>query len=214
MRVCHAWYGESCAVRSAEGQVIHWPRRAALRAGTLRGWMEETDGEGTFPTPLPARALEALRAELAEGKHGPPHRFELTATDPETMGHPDWTVVIEGPAGSLYEGQRFTLTVEFPPESPFKPPIIKLCSPIYHFSMGAHADGSSGRSSYICFLNGHDFRNWYWSPGFARPWYLFDAFIEELSSPGKRGPHVELDTFKQWKERRAEFEAAARRCAQ
>ena len=161
-----------------------------------------------------ARALEALRAELAEGKHGPPHRFELTATDPETMGHPDWTVVIEGPAGSLYEGQRFTLTVEFPPESPFKPPIIKLCSPIYHFSMGAHADGSSGRSSYICFLNGHDFKA-IWSGTSGRSlWRLFDFFIDELSSPGSHGPHVELDTFKQWKERRAEFEAAARRCAQ
>ena len=160
-------------------------------------------------------ALEALRAELAEGKHGPPHRFELTAADPETMGHPDWTVVIEGPAGSLYEGQRFTLTVEFPPESPFQPPIIKLCSPIYHFSMGAHADGG-GRSSYICFLNGHDFRNWHWPASMSGRslWRLFDFFIDELSSPGSHGPHVELDTFKQWKERRAEFEAAARRCAQ
>ena len=85
--------------------------------------------------------------------------------------------------------------------------------------MGAHADGSSGRSSYICFLNGHDFFNSSMS-GIGRQavarnlWRLFDFFIDELSSPGSHGPHVELDTFKQWKERRAEFEAAARRCAQ
>ena len=45
--------------------MFHWPRTAALRAGTLRDWMEETDGEGAFPTPLPARAIEALRAACA-----------------------------------------------------------------------------------------------------------------------------------------------------
>ena len=49
---------ESYAVRSADGVVLHWPRQAAERAGTLKNWIEErsgeeeTGGERAFPTPL------------------------------------------------------------------------------------------------------------------------------------------------------------------
>ena len=55
----------SYAVRSAEGLVLRWPRLAALRAVTLKGWIEETGGEDEFPTPLATQALEALRAACA-----------------------------------------------------------------------------------------------------------------------------------------------------
>ena len=34
------------AVRSAEGAVLHWPRRVALRAGALKDSIEDTGGEG------------------------------------------------------------------------------------------------------------------------------------------------------------------------
>eukprot|EP01052_Picozoa_sp_SAG31_P060829 SAG31_NODE_19964_length_587_cov_1.127049_1_plen_118_part_01 len=86
-----------------------------------------------------ARTLETVQTELLEGNHGAPHRFVLRAAAPESPSTPDWEVTIDGPRSSLYEGQQFRLTIEFPPEVPFKPPLIKLRSPIYHFSMGAHA---------------------------------------------------------------------------
>jgi len=44
--------------------VWRWPRAAALRAGTLKDWIESTDHEGTFPTQLPAVTLRMLRETL------------------------------------------------------------------------------------------------------------------------------------------------------
>ena len=57
--------GQSIMVRSAEGADIRWPREAAERAGTLKGWIEETGGEGTFPTGLRAEILRMLSAACA-----------------------------------------------------------------------------------------------------------------------------------------------------
>ena len=64
-RLRAAEHDGSCAVRSAEGDVMRWPREAALRAGTLKNWIDETGGAGTFPTPLPAEALQLLRDACA-----------------------------------------------------------------------------------------------------------------------------------------------------
>ena len=56
---------ESCTVLSAEGAALRWPRRVALRAGTLKDWINDTGGEGEFRTQLTATALEKLRAACA-----------------------------------------------------------------------------------------------------------------------------------------------------
>ena len=58
---------ESYAVRSAEGMVLHWPRRATLRAGTLKNWIEEMGDkdEEAFPTQLTAKDLETICAVCA-----------------------------------------------------------------------------------------------------------------------------------------------------
>jgi hypothetical protein len=54
------------AVRSAEGEVLHWPRQVALRAGTLKDWIEDTGGEGEYPTGLlSTKILETLLAACA-----------------------------------------------------------------------------------------------------------------------------------------------------
>ena len=64
---------ESYAVKSADGVVLHWHRRVAERAGTLKNWIEEKSGEEEtgdeqpFPTPLSAQVLESLRAACAHG---------------------------------------------------------------------------------------------------------------------------------------------------
>jgi hypothetical protein len=67
---------ESYAVKSADGVVLRWPRRVAVRAGTLKNWIEEnrsgeeetderTTSKQAFPTPLTAKVLETLRAACA-----------------------------------------------------------------------------------------------------------------------------------------------------
>ena len=61
LRVAELGDDDSVAVGSADGLVWRWPRAAALRAGTLKDWIENTYDEGTFPTQLPAVALRMLR---------------------------------------------------------------------------------------------------------------------------------------------------------
>jgi len=43
-----------------------------------------------------------------------------------------WRATIFGPEGTPYYGGVFYLEVKFPPEYPFKPPLIKFITPIYH----------------------------------------------------------------------------------
>jgi ubiquitin-conjugating enzyme E2 D/E len=44
----------------------------------------------------------------------------------------NWRATIFGPEGTPYYGGVFYLAVQFPPEYPFKPPIINFITPIYH----------------------------------------------------------------------------------
>ena len=62
---------ESIWVCSAEGQKIRWPRAAALCAGSLKDWIEDTGGEGAFGSGEmmahnpPATFLKTLRDACA-----------------------------------------------------------------------------------------------------------------------------------------------------
>lgn len=43
-----------------------------------------------------------------------------------------WIATIEGPIGTLYDGLKFKLTMEFPPEYPFFAPIVKFKTTCFH----------------------------------------------------------------------------------
>ncbi|KAL7410641.1 putative UBC5-E2 ubiquitin-conjugating enzyme [Mrakia frigida] len=43
-----------------------------------------------------------------------------------------WTAFLAGPPSSPYKGGTFKLSITFPPEYPFKAPIIKFMTKIYH----------------------------------------------------------------------------------
>lgn len=43
-----------------------------------------------------------------------------------------WNVIISGPEGSDYENCKYLLSVVYPYEYPFAPPVIKFISPILH----------------------------------------------------------------------------------
>ena len=43
-----------------------------------------------------------------------------------------WQAVLIGPESSPYAGGLFKLDMTFPPEYPFRPPVVKFLTPIYH----------------------------------------------------------------------------------
>ena len=44
----------------------------------------------------------------------------------------NWNVHLEGPAGSPYEGGRFTVSIDFSDNYPFKCPKVQFVTKIYH----------------------------------------------------------------------------------
>ncbi|CAF0837909.1 unnamed protein product [Adineta steineri] len=43
-----------------------------------------------------------------------------------------WKLILEGPVGTPYENGRFQFTITFPPEYPFKPPVVLINTKIFH----------------------------------------------------------------------------------
>tara|TARA_B100001142_G_C14278681_1_gene633965 strand:- start:968 stop:1411 length:444 start_codon:yes stop_codon:yes gene_type:complete len=70
-----------------------------------------------------------IEAELKSITQDPPSNCSA-APEKEDIFH--WTATIIGPAGSVYEGGIFNLSIEFPPNYPFKPPKIRFITRIYH----------------------------------------------------------------------------------
>jgi len=44
----------------------------------------------------------------------------------------EWVGTIEGPAGTYYAGLGFKISITFPPNYPYVPPLIKFDSPCFH----------------------------------------------------------------------------------
>ncbi|KAF8461188.1 ubiquitin-conjugating enzyme/RWD-like protein [Russula ochroleuca] len=44
----------------------------------------------------------------------------------------EWIGTIEGPAGTYYGGMSFKISIHFPPNYPYVPPVIKFESPCFH----------------------------------------------------------------------------------
>jgi ubiquitin-conjugating enzyme E2 D/E len=70
-----------------------------------------------------------IEAELKAITQDPPSNCSA-APENEDIFH--WTATIIGPTGSVYEGGIFNLSIEFPPNYPFKAPKIRFITKIYH----------------------------------------------------------------------------------
>ncbi|KAL0226769.1 hypothetical protein P9112_014093 [Eukaryota sp. TZLM1-RC] len=43
-----------------------------------------------------------------------------------------WNGTISGPSGTAYEDMDYTLSLNFPEDYPYKPPVVKFVTPIFH----------------------------------------------------------------------------------
>lgn len=43
-----------------------------------------------------------------------------------------WAGTIDGPEGTYYEGLKFKISIEFPPNYPYQAPTISFVSPMFH----------------------------------------------------------------------------------
>ncbi|CAF2773865.1 unnamed protein product [Rotaria sp. Silwood2] len=75
--------------------------------------------------------VKRLMSHYHDIQKDPPPLCYAEPEDPEkNMMH--WTGWIEGPQGSPYVGGKFRLTIDFPVEFPFKPPVVLFITPVFH----------------------------------------------------------------------------------
>ena len=85
-----------------------------------------------------ALSLKRIKKEVLDiSKESSPY-YSAEPIDDEDMFH--WIGKIIGPPDSPYQGGVFFLNIEFPNDYPFRPPIIKFTTKIYHPNI--NSDGS------------------------------------------------------------------------
>ena len=63
----------------------------------------------------------------------------ITAT-PRIDDLSSWSVTIEGPSETPYEGGKYELHIEFPDKFPYNPPKIKFITKVYHPNINLNGD--------------------------------------------------------------------------
>lgn len=66
----------------------------------------------------------------------------LCHAEPENMekNFTHWIGYIDGPDETPFEGGRFHLTIDFPSDFPFNPPLMKFVTPIFHPNISPKGD--------------------------------------------------------------------------
>jgi ubiquitin-conjugating enzyme E2 D/E len=112
----------------------------------------------------------------------------------------EWEGIIMGPADSPFQGGVFRLGIQFPADYPFKPPVVRFKTRIYHPNINA--------TGLICL----DILKGNWSPVLTIGKVLL-SISSLLTDPNPDDPFVP-DIAKQYKTDRTAYEAEARRWTQ
>lgn len=107
----------------------------------------------------------------------------------------NWSGYIFGPTKSPYEGGAFKITIAFPPNYPFKPPIVTFNTKVYHPNIS--------KKGAICL----DILKDKWSPALTLTKVLM-SISSLLTDPNPNDP-LDIDVAKVYRASKQEFEKRA-----
>ena len=139
-------------------------------------------------------ALRRLEREFKEIQSDPP--ANCTAGPVSSDDFFTWTAMIFGPPDSPFTGGVFDLSIRFPSDYPFKPPIITFKTKIYHPNINA-AGG-------ICL----DILKGQWSPALTISKVLL-SILSLLTDANPNDP-LEPNIAKIYRDNRAQYDETAR----
>jgi ubiquitin-conjugating enzyme E2 D/E len=139
-------------------------------------------------------AARRLQREYIEVKNDPP--ANCSAGPVNEADFFNWEAVIFGPSDSPFAGGIFRLTIRFPSDYPFKPPIVTFKTKIYHPNINS-AGG-------ICL----DILKGQWSPALSVSKVLL-SILSLLTDANPNDPLMP-DIARQFTNDRAAYDAAAK----
>lgn len=80
--------------------------------------------------------IKRINADLNEILKNPPANCSAGPTDDNNIY--EWQATIMGPRDTPYQDGIFYLSIIFPSEYPFKPPIVKFITKIYHCNINSN----------------------------------------------------------------------------
>ena len=138
-------------------------------------------------------ATKRIQKELKDLMRDPPSNCSAGPNDDNLFR---WTASIIGPGESPYAGGVFFLSINFPPDYPFKPPKVQFITRIYHPNINSNGN--------ICL----DILRDQWSPALTVSKVLLSV-SSLLTDPNPDDPLVPA-IAKQYVENRAAYDVTAR----